>query len=84
MQLHYIPFLLLLQLHSYLESRLPLENMRIRMDMDDISDEDEFHFDHDQDNDGLLSRDDIKRLGEELVNSKLKPKKKKSRKSRNN
>ncbi|KAJ8321288.1 hypothetical protein KUTeg_001146 [Tegillarca granosa] len=72
------------KLHTYLEGKLPPENIRIRIDTDDGSDEDEFHFDHDQDNDGLMSRDDIKKLGTDLMNSKLKTKKKKGRKARAN
>lgn len=71
------------QLHAYLESQLTPENIRIRMEADNGSDEDEFHFDHDLDNEGHLSREDIKRLGKELLNSKLKPKRKKGRKQRN-
>ncbi|XP_022325699.2 outer dynein arm-docking complex subunit 3-like [Crassostrea virginica] len=71
------------KLHAYLESQLTPENIRIRMEADDGSDEDEFHFDHDLDNEGHLSREDIKRLGKELLNSKLKPKRKKGRKQRN-
>ena len=73
----------LLQLHQYLETRLPLDNIRIKIDSDDLSDSDEFHFDHDQENDGFTSRDDIKRQGQEILNSKLKPKKKKTRKRNN-
>ncbi|XP_062582302.1 outer dynein arm-docking complex subunit 3-like [Saccostrea cucullata] len=71
------------KLHAYLESQLSPENIRIRIETDDGSDDDEFRFDHDQDNEGLLSREDIKRLGKELLNSKLKPKRKKGRKQRN-
>lgn len=56
--------------------------MRIKVDADDGSDIDDFHFDHDQDNEGLLSRDDIKRQGTEFLNSRLRPKKKKGRKVR--
>lgn len=82
------PFLLLSvyqfeQLHDYLESQLTPDNVRIRVERDEGSDEDEFRFDHDLDNEGLLTRDDIKRLGRELLNSKLKPKRKKGRKQRN-
>lgn len=82
------PFLLLSvyqfeQLHSYLESQLTPDNVRIRVERDEGSDEDEFRFDHDLDNEGLLTREDIKRLGRELLNSKLKPKRKKGRKQRN-
>lgn len=68
------------QLHEYLESKLPPDNIRIRIDSDDLSDTDEFHFDHDHENDGFTSREDIKRQGQEILNSKLKPKKKKSKK----
>ncbi|XP_033732656.1 coiled-coil domain-containing protein 151-like [Pecten maximus] len=71
------------KLHEFLESRLPPSNIRIKVDMDDGSDEDDFHFDHDQENEGLLSRDDIKRLGQEMLNSKLRPKKKRSKKRAN-
>lgn len=82
------PFLLLSvyqfeQLHAYLESQLTPDNVRIRIERDEGSDEDEFRFDHDLDNEGLLTREDIKRLGRELLNSKLKPKRKKGRKQRN-
>ncbi|XP_076091241.1 outer dynein arm-docking complex subunit 3-like [Mytilus galloprovincialis] len=70
------------KLHTYLENKLPADNVRIRLETDDGSDIDDFHFDHDQDNDGLLSRDDIKRQGMDFLNSKLKPKKKKGRKVR--
>ncbi|OWF39919.1 hypothetical protein KP79_PYT04256 [Mizuhopecten yessoensis] len=71
------------KLHEYLESRLPPSNIRIKVDVDDGSDEDDFHFDHDQENEGLLSREDVKRLGQEMLNSKLKPKKKRSKKRAN-
>nr|XP_034300244.1 coiled-coil domain-containing protein 151 [Crassostrea gigas] len=71
------------KLHSYLESQLTPDNVRIRVERDEGSDEDEFRFDHDLDNEGLLTREDIKRLGRELLNSKLKPKRKKGRKQRN-
>ncbi|XP_069121379.1 outer dynein arm-docking complex subunit 3-like [Argopecten irradians] len=71
------------KLHEFLESRLPPSNIRIKVDVDDGSDEDDFHFDHDQENEGLLSREDIKRLGQEMLNSKLRPKKKRSKKRAN-
>lgn len=71
------------KLHAYLESQLTPDNVRIRVERDEGSDEDEFRFDHDLDNEGLLTREDIKRLGRELLNSKLKPKRKKGRKQRN-
>ncbi|KAL4218736.1 hypothetical protein ACF0H5_021324 [Mactra antiquata] len=71
------------KLHEYLEAKLPPDNIRIKIDTDDHSDSDEFHFDHDQENEGFTSRDDIKRQGQEILNSKLKPKKKKARKRNN-
>ncbi|XP_056009397.1 outer dynein arm-docking complex subunit 3-like [Ostrea edulis] len=71
------------KLHAYLESQLSPENFRIRIDPDDGSDDDAFQYDGGQDNEGHLTRDDIKRLGDELLNSKLQPKKKKGRKHRN-
>ncbi|KAK3087858.1 hypothetical protein FSP39_011599 [Pinctada imbricata] len=70
------------KLHEYLEGRLPQENIRIKVEADDGSDEDDFHFDHDQDNEGLMSREDIKKHGQDLLNAKLKPKRKKSRKTK--
>ncbi|XP_048245535.1 outer dynein arm-docking complex subunit 3-like [Haliotis rufescens] len=70
------------KLHEFLENRLPAENTRIRLDEEDNSDSDDFTFDHDQDNEGHLSRDDVKRLGREILGTKLKPKKRKARKSR--
>ncbi|KAL5011823.1 hypothetical protein ScPMuIL_010374 [Solemya velum] len=70
------------KLHEYLESRLPMENVRIRLDIEDVSDGDGFHLDYDQENEGLLHREDVKRIGRELLDSKLKPKKKKARKAR--
>lgn len=47
---------------------------------DEGSDEDEFCFDYDFDNEGLFIREDIKRLGRELLNFKFKFKRKKGRK----
>ncbi|XP_067661818.1 outer dynein arm-docking complex subunit 3-like [Haliotis asinina] len=70
------------KLHEFLENRLPAENTRIRLDEEDNSDSDDFTFDHDQDNEGLLTREDVKRLGQEILGTKLKPKKRKSRKTR--
>lgn len=69
------------KLHKYLETQQPNDNIRIRIDVDDHSDTDEFHFDHDQDNEGFTSREDIKRQGQEILNSKLKPKKKKRKRN---
>ncbi|XP_052789281.1 outer dynein arm-docking complex subunit 3-like [Mya arenaria] len=71
------------KLHEYLEAKIPPDNIRIRIDTADDSDEDDFHFDHDQENDGFTSREDIKRQGQDILNSKLKPKKKKARKRNN-
>ncbi|XP_060557490.1 outer dynein arm-docking complex subunit 3-like [Ruditapes philippinarum] len=71
------------KLNEYLEARLPPDNIRIRIESDDLSDTDDFHFDHDQENDGFTSREEIKRQGQDILNSKLKPKKKKSRKRNN-
>ncbi|WAR30579.1 hypothetical protein MAR_033121 [Mya arenaria] len=71
------------RLHEYLEAKIPPDNIRIRIDTADDSDEDDFHFDHDQENDGFTSREDIKRQGQDILNSKLKPKKKKARKRNN-
>ncbi|XP_052224545.1 outer dynein arm-docking complex subunit 1-like isoform X2 [Dreissena polymorpha] len=71
------------KLSQYLESKLPPDNVRIRIDTDDHSDADDFHFDHDQENEGFTSREDIKRQGQEILHSKLKPKKKKPRKRNN-
>lgn len=68
------------KLNEYLTSKLPPDNIRVCIDTDDLSDTDEFHFDHDQENDGFTSREDIKRQGQEILNSKLKPKKKKTKK----
>jgi hypothetical protein len=65
-----------------LESQLSPENFRIRTEADDESDGNEFLYDDGQDNEGHMTREDVKRLGYELLNSKLKPKKKKGKKQR--
>lgn len=67
------------KLHQYLEAKLPPDNIRIKTDTDDLSESDEFHFAHDQENEGFTSREEIKRQGREILNSKLKPRKKKKK-----
>ncbi|KAK3600989.1 hypothetical protein CHS0354_008099 [Potamilus streckersoni] len=66
--------------YQYLETLVPQENVRVRMILDDLSEADEIYFDHDQDNEGFTTREDIKHQGQEILNSLVKPKKKKGRK----
>ncbi|KAL3870815.1 hypothetical protein ACJMK2_038855 [Sinanodonta woodiana] len=66
--------------HQYLESQVPPVYVRVRVTQDDLSETDEIYFDHDQDNEGFTTREDIKLQGQEILNSLVKPKKKKGRK----
>ncbi|ESO83906.1 hypothetical protein LOTGIDRAFT_236403 [Lottia gigantea] len=68
------------RLQEFLELKLPSDNVRVRLDEEDVSDSDDFHFDHDQDNEGYVSREDCKRMGQEILGTKIKPKKRKAKK----
>ncbi|XP_013392455.1 coiled-coil domain-containing protein 151-like [Lingula anatina] len=65
--------------HEFLESRLPSTNVRIHL-AESLGSLTDFHYDSHTDDTDVLTRDDIKRQGQELADAKLKPKKKKPRK----
>ncbi|XP_064611176.1 outer dynein arm-docking complex subunit 3-like [Liolophura sinensis] len=70
-----------LKFQEFMESRLPPDNFKVKVVAEDEEDDD-YLFDHDIDNEKLLTRDDIKRRGNQLLEAKLKTRKKKGKKGR--
>ncbi|XP_050392816.1 coiled-coil domain-containing protein 183 [Patella vulgata] len=72
------------KLQEFLETKLPAQNMRVKLDVENISESEDFHFDPDQDNDEYISREDCKKKGQDILRTKIKPKKRKAKKGKRN
>ncbi|CAH1786277.1 unnamed protein product [Owenia fusiformis] len=67
------------EFHEFLAERLPTENIRIQVQEHTDANISEFDFDSAEENEDSFTRDDIKKNGQRLLDSKLKPKKKRGK-----